>query len=195
MIPPGLLLTVPGPCVLTVRVARAENIALTVTDPAPATLHGLVPLHQLPSGQAATVYVGKGGNSRTVECSYLVAIGRSGRPGSVSVRCDPGRGLRKLAIRSSRALGSLDDETRLTAGVVEPTQIELRRCDRRPEKNAGGDQSGQQDRASPPEPEARASSADISCWEHNDPPVLRKTTISQRANSPSFGSPAVKPVA
>ena len=48
MIPPGLLLTVPGPCVLTLRVFRAANIAVTVTDPAPATLHRLGPLHQLP---------------------------------------------------------------------------------------------------------------------------------------------------
>ena len=48
LIPAGLLLTVPGPCVLTLSVYKAANIAFTLTDPAPATLHALVPLHHPP---------------------------------------------------------------------------------------------------------------------------------------------------
>jgi hypothetical protein len=50
LIPLGLLPTLPGPFVLTVRVyaGKAAKVAVTVTDTFPARVHGSVPLQPPP---------------------------------------------------------------------------------------------------------------------------------------------------
>jgi hypothetical protein len=66
LIPSGLLLMLPGPCLFTVRVyeGKLAKVAATHIDPFPAMVHGIVPLQPPPDqplktdpdeGVAATV--------------------------------------------------------------------------------------------------------------------------------------------
>ena len=70
--------------VVTLRAGRAANIAFTVTDPSPVTLHALVPLHQPPdqplkadpdTGVAVRVMVVPFGVSGGAQCATVYAVG------------------------------------------------------------------------------------------------------------------------
>src|SRR5262249_19586124 len=105
----------------------------------------------------------------------------------VGVRRDSNTDPRDLRGRSRGAPRPLDDETRLTAGVVDPTQIQLLCGDvGRPESQTEDDSREHQDRPRWLNPEAVEA---ISCSQHADPPWGAKhTPIPVSPPAASYGS-------